>query len=100
MKWIYLRLNKKFRVLEYLTDESKHKYGVGAGVYIAETETMMSSKFPNDCNIQQAEIPAKKAVKWYHKIYWKDIVITTNSRSTKKSLIDVLTTSNFTNEDL
>ncbi len=61
----------------------------------------MSFKLPDDCNILQAEVSAiKRAVKWlrYHKIYGKDIVIGTDSRSAIKVLTDVFTTSNLVHE--
>ena len=83
------------------TDGSKQRHGVGAGVFIPQMETKMLFRLPDDCNILQAEIMAiLRAVKWlrYHKIYGRDIMIITDSKTAIKSLMYVYTTSELVHE--
>ena len=94
----YTGSENRFKVF---TDGSMQRHRVGAGVYIPQMRTKMRFRLPDDCNILQAEIMAiLRAVKWlrYHKIYGRDIMIITDSKTAIKSLMDVYTTSELVHE--
>lgn len=77
-----LEFGSSARLYRVYMDGSKQKHGIGAEVYIAETETKIGFKLSFTYSIP-------RTVKWlrYHKILGKDIVIITDSRSALKSLM-------------